>query len=148
MRTRWTLFVLAVTVLGAAAPAYADVTASVTSGQLRVASDGEGDRVRLRAGAQNTVRVIDDVDRRELAFDRTTFTRILLEAGAGADVVTVDSTAGVFTDTEDPSFAAGWETTSSRAATGPRTASATRARIVLLAETATTWSPARVKRTP
>ena len=85
--------------LSAPAPAAATVTASVVSGQLRVASDAAGDAISLRVSA-DTLRI----EVRQGAaligsFLRSTFTSIAVGAGGGNDTVLIDEAGGSFTNT-------------------------------------------------
>ena len=93
-------FLLAVACLGTAAPAGAAVTATVSAGRLVVNGDGATDAIRLlmsvdtlRIEVWNGLAMVDQ-------FQRSTFTMIEVDAGGGDDTVTIDETAGIFTDTE------------------------------------------------
>jgi len=72
-----------------AAPAMASYTAQVQNGTLQIKGDGASDKlvllnepgtVALDVGADGTI---------DFSFDRTTFTAISVDAGKGADEVTV-----------------------------------------------------------
>lgn len=78
----------------AAGDAKAAVSARVVAGTLQIAGDGASDRIalRLQAGAPGTLLV--DTGSAELSFDRETFAAIDVDAGAGADEVRIDESAG------------------------------------------------------
>src|SRR5262245_60395647 len=91
---------LAAALLGAAAPAEADVTAAIVGTELRIAGDDATNGITLRLSIDtlrielwNGLQFVDD-------FQRSLFTTIRVDALGGNDVVTIDEAAGNFTDTE------------------------------------------------
>jgi Ca2+-binding RTX toxin-like protein len=84
-----------------AGSALASVTASVQNGTLTVAGDGASDKVALRLdpASESTLQVdVGDDGTADFSFDRSTFTAIAVNAGAGDDQVRIDQINGVFTD--------------------------------------------------
>jgi RTX calcium-binding nonapeptide repeat (4 copies) len=70
---------------------------------LRVTGDGAGDRLalRLQAGSPGTLQVdVGDDGTADFSFDRSKFTKILVDAGGGDDAVRIDEANGPFTNTE------------------------------------------------
>jgi Ca2+-binding RTX toxin-like protein len=93
--------VLAATLAGGVAPAGAAYTAQVQAGTLRVTGDNASDTLvlRLRSGAPDTLELdVGGDGTADFAFDRTTFTSIVVLAGSGADHVRIDQSNGSFTD--------------------------------------------------
>jgi Ca2+-binding RTX toxin-like protein len=81
--------------------ASAAYTARVQNGTLRVVGDGASDKLALRLapGLPSTLQVdVGDDGTADFAFDRSTFTAIDVEAGAGDDTVRVDQVNGLLTD--------------------------------------------------
>jgi Ca2+-binding RTX toxin-like protein len=78
------------------------VKAKIRNGMLTVTGTGADDTLtlRLRAGDPNTLQVDDGSGRHVLGFDRRRFQAIVVNAGAGNDVVSIDETNGAFTDTD------------------------------------------------
>jgi Ca2+-binding RTX toxin-like protein len=107
---RWHRYLTLAALLGAAATALpggataatqANVTARVVNGTLVVTGTAGPDTIRvgLQPGDPNTVLVTDGLGR-SLPFDRSLFTAIVVNAGDGADSVSIDQSGGAFTDTE------------------------------------------------
>ena len=91
--------------LVAASPASAAFdTGTVANNVLTITGDNGGDvlALHLKAGDANTLVVDpgDDDTGAVTEFDRTTFDRIVVNAGAGKDEIRIDDSNGVFTDTE------------------------------------------------
>jgi Ca2+-binding RTX toxin-like protein len=84
-----------------AAPSQAAVTASVSSGTLRVTGSAPGERIALRAasGARLVVDVGDNGSP-NFTFLRSRFTRIVVSGGLGNDRLRIDESKGAFTNTE------------------------------------------------
>jgi Ca2+-binding RTX toxin-like protein len=72
----------------------------VANGTLTVVGTNESDGITLtlRPGEPSTLLVFSGAD--TLAFDRATFARIVVEAGAGNDTVAIDESNGIFTGTD------------------------------------------------
>jgi Ca2+-binding RTX toxin-like protein len=86
-----------------AASAKEKVKAKVKDGTLTVTGTNEDDALtlRLRAGDPTTLEVdAGDHASHGLAFDRSRFERIVVDAGGGDDGVRIDESNGAFTDTE------------------------------------------------
>ena len=102
-----TVVMLAIGVGSAAAASNHQVTAEVKKGTLVVEGTDAGEEIvlRLRAGDATTLEVVtpDGI----LAFARDTFTRIAVEADDGDDLLLIDQTNGVFTDTEATTLSGG-----------------------------------------
>ena len=81
-------------------PTAAAATAKIENGTLTVTGTSASEDVTLRllAGDPNTLEV--DSGATQLTFDRSQFTKIVVNAGAGNDVVQIDESNGVFTNTE------------------------------------------------
>ncbi len=78
-------------------------SARIANGTLRIKGTGQGSHLalRLRAGVPTVLEVdAGDDGSAEFSFDRARFDHILLEAGNGDDVIRIDESNGVFTDTE------------------------------------------------
>lgn len=78
-------------------------TARLEGDTLRIIGNDEGGSValQLRPGGPNVLEVDADSNGTvDFAFDRTRFTRILIEAGGGPDTIKIVEAHGVFTDTE------------------------------------------------
>ncbi|HSL63145.1 MAG TPA: hypothetical protein VK874_00685, partial [Gaiellaceae bacterium] len=93
--------VLSAAALVGAEPASAAFAAKVKTGTLTITGDGASDKLALRLapGVPGTLQVdVGDDGTAEFSFDRSTFTRIVVDAGRGDDQVRIDSTSGVFTD--------------------------------------------------
>jgi Ca2+-binding RTX toxin-like protein len=93
----------ALAVLFSAQPALAAYTGGVEGAVLHLVGNKKSDALvlRLSAGVPTVLEVDvggDGVP--DLTFDRDTFTGIRVDAGAGNDSVTIDSTNGLFTDVE------------------------------------------------
>jgi Ca2+-binding RTX toxin-like protein len=74
----------------AAHPADAAVTAHVQAGTLRIVGDGAGDKLLLAPASPTTVAVdVGEDGTADFTFDRSTFTAIDVEMGAGDDEVRV-----------------------------------------------------------
>jgi Ca2+-binding RTX toxin-like protein len=87
----------------AVAPAQASFTAGITGTTLTITGDAASDHLalRLQSGAPNILQVdVGDDGTADFAFDRSQFDHISVDAGPGDDVVRIDQTFGVFTDTE------------------------------------------------
>jgi Ca2+-binding RTX toxin-like protein len=85
----------------AADPAEAAYTAQVQAGTLRVTGDNASDTLvlQLRSGAPDILELdVGADDTVDFAFDRTTFTSIVVQAGSGADHVSIDQSGGSFID--------------------------------------------------
>jgi Ca2+-binding RTX toxin-like protein len=83
--------------LAAAAP----VKARVKKRTLYVTGNGASSRVALRLGPTGLLEVdLGDDQVADKSFDRATFERIVIDAGGGDDVVRIDDSGGLFTDTE------------------------------------------------
>jgi Ca2+-binding RTX toxin-like protein len=90
-----------VAVLGVAAEADAAVLASVKNGTLTVRGGGAAEKVTLRRGAPGRLVVdVGDNGSADFTFLRSTFTRIVVNAGGGADRLRINESRGVFTNTE------------------------------------------------
>ncbi|HXJ63830.1 MAG TPA: calcium-binding protein [Actinomycetota bacterium] len=90
-------------ILMGATPAQASYTAGISGTTLSITGDDASDRLalRLKAGDPNTLQVdVGDNGSANFAFDRSLFDHIVVNAGAGDDVVRVDQINGGFTDTE------------------------------------------------
>ncbi len=84
-------------------PAHAAFTAGITGTTLHVNGDGSSGHLalRLQGSAPNILQVdVGDNGSADFAFNRNLFDHIVVDAGGGADVVRIDQTNGVFTDTE------------------------------------------------
>jgi Ca2+-binding RTX toxin-like protein len=82
-------------------PATAAYTAQVQAGTLRLTGDNASDTLvlQLRPGAPDILHVDVGGDGTvDFAFDRTTFTAIVVTAGSGADRVGIDQSQGSFVD--------------------------------------------------
>lgn len=78
-------------------------SAKVANGTLRIKGTGQDSRLalRLRAGVSTVLEVdVGDDGSAEFSFDRNQFDHIFVEAGNGDDVIRIDESNGVFTDTE------------------------------------------------
>ena len=94
-------FVFLATALLAPAAASAGVVVGVAANRLDVVGDAVGDTISLRLAGGNTAQLEVLVGGVVVgSFPRDAFDTIVVDAGAGADVVTLDATNGVFTDTE------------------------------------------------
>jgi Ca2+-binding RTX toxin-like protein len=90
--------------LAAAAP----VKAQVKKRTLYVTGNGASSRVALRLGPTGLLEVdLGDDYVAEQRFDRATFEKIVINAGGGHDVVRIDDSGGLFTDTELTTIAGG-----------------------------------------
>ena len=56
--------------------------------------------LRLKAGDPNTLEADDGIDNTDFSFDRSTFSKIVVDGGGGDDTIRIDRSNGVFTDTE------------------------------------------------
>ena len=79
----------------------AAVTGKIQNGTLTVTGTPAADTLTLglRSGDPNTL-VVDSGSQQVLAFDRSQFDKIDVQAGGGNDTVSIDESNGVFTDTE------------------------------------------------
>ncbi len=89
--------VLALT-LGLASEARADYSAKVDKDTLQIIGDDAADRLALRLGAGGLEVDVADDGTADFAFDRATFTAIVVKAGGGDDEVRIDQSGGAFTD--------------------------------------------------
>ena len=90
-----------VAVLGVAPEAGAAVLASVKNGTLTVRGGNAAEKITLRVGAPGRLVVdVGDNDSADFTFRRSTFTRIVVNAGAGGDRLRISESNGVFTNTE------------------------------------------------
>ncbi len=92
-----------VSFLLAVAPAQAAFTAGITGTTLIITGDGASNHLalRLQSGAPNILQVdVGDNGTVDFSFDRSLFDHISVGAGPGNDVVRIDQSGGVFTDTE------------------------------------------------
>ena len=83
---------------------------SVANDTLTITGSPGADTItlRLRAGDPNTLEVDDGGDgTANASFDRQTFSKIVVDGGAGDDVITIDHSNGVFTDTEATTLVGG-----------------------------------------
>jgi Ca2+-binding RTX toxin-like protein len=106
---RWAAAGIAVPAIVVAATACIS-SAAVDNQTLTIKGSDGGDTIvlRLRAGDPNTLEVDDGGDgTADYAFDRSTFTAIDVEGGAGDDVLRIDHSNGVFTDTEATTLSGG-----------------------------------------
>jgi Ca2+-binding RTX toxin-like protein len=107
--TRWVVAGTAMAAVLLAATAC--ISSAGVNGQTLVINGSAGNDtivLRLRAGDPNTLEVDDGNDgTAEFAFDRSTFTAIDVEGGAGDDVLRIDRVNGVFTDTEATTLSGG-----------------------------------------
>ena len=74
--------------------AHAAVLSNVSGDTLAVTGDGGADQITLRLASPRILQVNGS------PFNRTTFSRISVRSGAGADEVRIDESGGVFTDSE------------------------------------------------
>lgn len=84
-----------------AAVAGSSTTAQVKGGTLQVTGSGGADTIalRLQPGVPGVLQVDVGADGTpDFSFDRSTFTAIAVDARSGRDTVTVDQSAGTFTD--------------------------------------------------
>jgi Ca2+-binding RTX toxin-like protein len=93
----------------AAAASATKIKASVTANTLNVTGSSGSDNIslRLRSGDSTTLEVVDVLNSVVLSFNRNDFDRITVSALGGDDVVTIDESGGVFTDTEDTTIDGG-----------------------------------------
>lgn len=78
-------------------------SATVDTGVLTIVGSAGADTItlRLRSGDPTTLEVDDAADPSvEYAFDRSTFTSIVVDGLEGDDIITLDTANGLFTDTE------------------------------------------------
>ena len=89
-------------ILGLAAdPAHAAFAARVQAGVLTVSGDSASDKLalRLQPGSPNILQVdVGDDGSADFSFDRTTFTAVVVDGGAGDDQLRIDQSGGLFTD--------------------------------------------------
>src|SRR5262245_29179803 len=81
-------------------PTSAGTTATIENGTLTVTGTSASENVTLRLLAGNPNTLVVDSGATQLTFDRSQFTQIVVNAGAGNDVVQIDDSNGAFTDTE------------------------------------------------
>ncbi len=94
---------LAAASLAAAAPADAAYKAKVSKGTLKITGNGAGDKLALRLQKGNKNVLVVDVKANgtaDFSFARSAFKRIVVNAGAGNDTVSIVETRGAFTNTE------------------------------------------------
>ena len=72
----------------------AAVLSNVSGDTLTITGDGGADQITLRLASPRVLQVGTST------FNRTTFSRISVRSGGGADEVRIDESGGVFTDTE------------------------------------------------
>ena len=86
---------------GTRAAKQAAVTGKIQNGTLTVTGTPAADTLTLglRSGDPNTL-VVESGSQQVLAFDRSQFDKIDVQAGGGNDTVSIDESNGVFTDTE------------------------------------------------
>jgi predicted ester cyclase len=92
---------LAATLAFGAHPALAAYTARVQAGTLRITGNAASDKLALRLdpGSPTTLQLdVGEDGTADFSFDRSTFTAIDVEAGAGDDEVRIDESGGSFTD--------------------------------------------------
>ena len=89
--------VLALT-LGLADSALADYSAKVDKDTLNIVGDDASDKLALRLGAGGLEVDVADDGTADFAFDRATFTAIVVKAGGGDDEVRIDQSGGTFID--------------------------------------------------
>ena len=88
-------------VLGVAEEADAAVLAGVKNGTLTVKGGDAAEKITLRAGPPGRLAVdVGDNGSADFTFRRSTFTRIVVNAGDGADRLRISESNGVFTNTE------------------------------------------------
>ena len=82
---------------------HAAISAQISAQTLRITGDAAGDSIALRLapGAPGTLQVdLGDDGSAERSFDRSRFTRIVVDAGGGDDRVRIDEANGLFTNQE------------------------------------------------
>ena len=92
---------LAATLAFGAHPALAAYTARVQAGTLKITGNAASDKLalRLEPGSPTTLQVdVGEDGTADFSLDRTAFTAIDVEAGAGDDEVRIDESGGSFTD--------------------------------------------------
>ena len=99
-----TVVLAAVALPGAARAA---VVSNVSADTLNITGDAAADTIALRLApdAPGTLQV--DTGGADFSFDRRTFTRISVRAGAGADDIRIDESNGAFTDAEATTIESG-----------------------------------------
>ena len=92
---------LVIAMLGVTAEADAAVIASVRNNTLTVTGAGAAEKITIQRGAPGRLVVdVGDNGSADFTFLRSTFTKIVVNAGAGADRLKIDEGNGVFTNTE------------------------------------------------
>ena len=92
---------LVIAMLGVTAEADATVIASVRNNTLTVKGAGAAEKITIRRGAPGRLVVdVGDNGSADYTFLRSTFTRIVVNGGAGADRLKINESNGVFTNTE------------------------------------------------
>lgn len=92
---------LVVAVLGVAPEAHAAVLATVANGTLTVRGGDAAEKITLRRGAPGRLVVdVGDNGSADFTFLRSTFTKIVVNGGAGVDRLKISESKGVFTNTE------------------------------------------------
>lgn len=92
---------LVIAVLGVAREADAAVIARVRNGTLTVTGTPAGEKLALRRGAPGWLVVdVGDNGTADHSFRRSTFTRIVVNAGSGNDRLRINEGKGAFTNTE------------------------------------------------
>ena len=87
--------------LSIASEADAAVIASVRNGTLTVRGGDASERIALRGGGSGRLVVdVGDNGSADFTFRRNLFTKIVVNAGAGADRIRINESRGVFTNTE------------------------------------------------
>ena len=90
--------------------AAATVSAGTANGVLNVTSNGANDHVRLRIapGDPSTLELDADGDLDyDVGFPRGAFTKVVIDMGGGDDTASLDTSNGVFSDTEQTSILGG-----------------------------------------
>jgi Ca2+-binding RTX toxin-like protein len=103
MRHVAALLLFAAVGLAAADPAEARYTAKVSGGTLTLTGDGKSDKLTLKLKKRVSGTLLVDVGsdgKAELRFPRSRFTAIVVNAGGGADTVTISEQNGAFTTIE------------------------------------------------
>ena len=83
--------------------------ANVANDTLTIKGSNGADTIvlRLKAGDPNIVEADDGIDNTDFFFDRQTFSKIVVDGGAGDDTIRIDHANGVFTDTEITTLSGG-----------------------------------------
>ena len=83
--------------------------ANVANDTLTIKGSSGADTIvlRLKAGDPNTLEADDGIDNTDFSFDRSTFSKIVVDGGGGDDTLRIDRSNGVFTDTESTTLLGG-----------------------------------------